>query len=331
MKQSSSREIGTLKYFRERIMRYNVPATVKNNPEAYEEFFTSVGRVYLVEAFLEFFGMESLESLPTKNMPEQNASIEVKKQHFDKVLEQFVNYYVFHLGVTVDDKVQNYGLCLIELFVVLMQLNDTVHEGDGYRLMTTWKYLMWLFKASNNLSKYAIEGMYFLTLTKCLLTHQMSERVIWGRMTNKRGKIGANMPNDLEMEHNIKDTKTMITAMGANKTEKSVLRGSMSVTGVSESLSAFDESSNVKPESTAHTKKSSVRDEGIMLTDLRSLKPFNCNPPHEPHPSFTEMCKSIREKLNLIDFFHWLEKHKRRLARGLGPENEESESSDNED
>ena len=51
------------------------------------------------------------------------------------------------------------------------------------------------------------------------------------------------MPNDLEMEHNIKDPKTMITAMGANKTEKSVLHGSMSVTGVSESLSAFDESS----------------------------------------------------------------------------------------
>ena len=85
------------------------------------------------------------------------------------------------------------------------------------------------------------------------------------------------MPNDLEMEHAIQDTKTMITAMGANKTEKSVLRGSMPVTGVSESLSAYDESSNVKPESTTHTKKSSARDEGIMLTDLRLLKPFNCN------------------------------------------------------
>ena len=31
--------------------------------------------------------------------------------------------------------------------------------------------------ANINLSKYTIEGMYFLTLTKCLLTHQMSEHV----------------------------------------------------------------------------------------------------------------------------------------------------------
>ena len=43
MNQNSTREIGTLKYFRERIMRYNVPTTVKNNPDAYEEFFVSVG------------------------------------------------------------------------------------------------------------------------------------------------------------------------------------------------------------------------------------------------------------------------------------------------
>ena len=72
MNQNSTREIGTLKYFRERIMRYNVPTTVKNNPDAYEEFFVSVGRAYLVEAFLEFFGMENTESEPTKNLPEQN-------------------------------------------------------------------------------------------------------------------------------------------------------------------------------------------------------------------------------------------------------------------
>ena len=66
-------------------------------------------------------------------MPEQNASLEAKKEHFDKVLGKFVDYHVFHLGVTVDDKVQNYGLSLIELFIVLMQLNDTIHEGDGDR------------------------------------------------------------------------------------------------------------------------------------------------------------------------------------------------------
>ena len=121
--------------------------------------------------------------------------------------------------------------------------------------------------------------------------------------------------------------------MGANKTEKAVLRSSMAVTGVSESLHAYDESSNVKPPSTAHTKKSADRDEGIMPGDLRLLRPFKCDPMHEPHPSFPDMLKSVREKIDLGEFLHWLENHKRQLARGQSvvPENEESESSDADD
>ena len=68
MYQNSTRESGPLMYFRKRIMRYNVPTTVKNNPDAYQEFFVSVGRAYLVEAFLEYFSMENTESEPTKNL-----------------------------------------------------------------------------------------------------------------------------------------------------------------------------------------------------------------------------------------------------------------------
>ena len=45
--------------------------------------------------------MENTESEPTKNLPEQNASLEAKNEHFDKVLGKFVDYHVFHLGVTV--------------------------------------------------------------------------------------------------------------------------------------------------------------------------------------------------------------------------------------
>ena len=46
----------------------------------------------------------------------------------------------------------------------------TVLEDDRYRNVTTCKCVMWLFKANIIWSKYAIEGMYLLTLTKCFLT-----------------------------------------------------------------------------------------------------------------------------------------------------------------
>ena len=42
---------------------------------------------------------------------------------------------------------------LIELFIVLMQLNGSIHEGDGDRNVINWKYLLWVFKANNKLKE----------------------------------------------------------------------------------------------------------------------------------------------------------------------------------
>ena len=91
-------------------MHYNVPATVKKHPDLYEEFFTSPLLVCPVEVFLEFFDMETIPKVSSQKHatrePKHVKKVKkVKKQHFDNMLEQFVNYHVFHLGITVDDKV----------------------------------------------------------------------------------------------------------------------------------------------------------------------------------------------------------------------------------
>ena len=54
----------------------------------------------------------------------------------------------------------------------------------------------WLFKANINLLKYGIEGIYFLTFTKCLLSRCLN---MWFGQ-GEQEKIGANMPVDLEMD-----------------------------------------------------------------------------------------------------------------------------------
>ena len=64
-------------------------------------------------SFPRIFWLENTESEPTKNLPEQNASLEVKNEHFDKVLGKFVDYHVFHLGVTVNDKVQREAIIIM--------------------------------------------------------------------------------------------------------------------------------------------------------------------------------------------------------------------------
>ena len=189
----------------------------------------SVGRAYLVEAFLEFFGMENTESEPTKNLHEQNASLEAKNEHFDKVLEKFVDYHVFHLGVTVNDKGQNYGLSLIELFIVLMQLNDKIHEGDGDRNVINWKYLLWVFKANKKFSKYANGSSVLPNSSKVYADPPGVRTCDLGKRNQQEWENWSqiNMQNDLEMEHTIKSIKNVITSKGPNKTEKAVLCSSI--------------------------------------------------------------------------------------------------------
>ena len=64
-------------------------------------------------SFPRILWLENTESEPTKNLPKQNASVEAKNEHFDKVLGKFVDYHVFHLGVTVNDKVQREAIIIM--------------------------------------------------------------------------------------------------------------------------------------------------------------------------------------------------------------------------
>ena len=64
-------------------------------------------------SFPRILWLENTESEPTKKLPKQNASLEAKNEHFDKVLGKFVDYHVFHLGVTVNDKVQREAIIIM--------------------------------------------------------------------------------------------------------------------------------------------------------------------------------------------------------------------------
>ena len=112
-----------------------------------------------------------------------------------------------------------------------MQMIDTVHEGDGDRLIAIVKYLLLMFKAKSNYSKYAIVTMRFITQVKCKLTEQMAARVIYGRFSNPNGKPShnVNMETDIAMEHTTNGTKVLINGMGANKTQKAGQRARISV------------------------------------------------------------------------------------------------------
>ena len=98
-----------------------------------------------------------------------------------------------------------------------MNYRDAIKEGDGQRVMTCWKYMMLLFKATNR-QNYAIEA--FHTLANCkLLPARQAHQLIWLRFINVHGNgiHGRNIPCDLHLNRLCKESVCHMAGMASYK------------------------------------------------------------------------------------------------------------------
>ena len=97
-KATSVREIGTFKYFREKLNRKNVTADkVTKSYEGSEQFLISIGIAYICEAAMEFWGLDNRNEKPTKHIPRpgmKHLPLLQKKEYFDTVIGEFVDQFV---------------------------------------------------------------------------------------------------------------------------------------------------------------------------------------------------------------------------------------------
>ena len=101
-KSRSSREVGTLKFFREKYNRHNVtPEKVSDSCKVTEQFLLQIGKAYIIEAALVFWGMEKLDDCPAKNKPPPGIAHqkdENKVKYFNTFIGKFVDEYVVPAG-----------------------------------------------------------------------------------------------------------------------------------------------------------------------------------------------------------------------------------------
>lgn len=214
-----------------------------------------------------------------------------------------------------DDRLFNYGLQVLQLGVMLMQLNDTEHEGDGNRSLINWKMLMLYFRCRPRGMKYAYEAMRFITCIKALYSEKTSHRILHGQFVNASGGEGKNYANDLKMEHCIQDNKQSMRAMRGNKTLKAVQRASSSSYGQKEFCVHFDKECHIAPDSTHHTQACTTEDVKEMTMILQQTKPFDFQAGRKLH-SFPHISKSPLDKLDVALLHSWLTNHKLKLFRG---------------
>ena len=195
------------------IYRSNVPSTVKNNFSAAQDFFDLVVEAHAAAATLKFFGMSSVDDLPTNHVFPPNhseSSVSNRKQYLYDTLGTFVDDFIFHYVDTVTslrqemghptleaegstptrgDGVFNYARAVLSHGLLALNLHDASRHGDWRRLYCCWKSLLLHFKADHR-TKYALEALHLVAQVEALLTPRVAHELLWNRVCNPHGGVG---------------------------------------------------------------------------------------------------------------------------------------------
>ena len=321
--KNSGRERGTLRFFREKLNRRNVTVDVKHYEDC-EQLFYSVGKCYVIEALLEFFQMTDTKQRPKANSPHsvyvQNE--EYRKTYIIKVVDKFLDEFVFHSGEEVSDEdtsdsngadgVWCYGVNIIKCFMLLLDFKDAVSTGNGDHLSILRKQLLIHFFSTPGFNQFAIEMLVNTLQCEVLLSKAEAHRCKWAATVNWKGGSGKNIEIDLFQENRNCEMKKLIGSMGANKTKKAIERASKASGGVTKIVEAYEQQVNIQPKSTMHSHKSSTNDETVISTDLRSVRPFQ-KQDGRAFESFVNISANPTSSFDQVKFNTWIERHKKNI------------------
>ena len=96
--------------------------------------------------------------------------------------------------------VHEYGKEVLSLSSFWHSFHDAIREGVGERIITYWKFLLVIFKASNQYN-YAKEAVNILLQYHYYFSERQKAENLWSRHVNKSGLVGCNIPCDLYMEY----------------------------------------------------------------------------------------------------------------------------------
>ena len=81
---------------------------------------------------------------------------------------------------------------------------------------------------------------------EALVSQEMAHRLTWGRFVNWHGGEGNNIACDMAQEICNRVSKDIVKAMGANKTQKAMIRASKAAAGVQQIVEVCNKVSGIK-------------------------------------------------------------------------------------
>lgn len=301
---------GTLYQLRNCTKRTNVVKTPIDGFDACEDFLVLVLHSHIVVAAMEQLGMSAVHDYPTK-LSDAETIWTQRKDEREKLLNRVVSNILdtftsisYNISTPVDeDKVFGYARQLLTIGSLYLELQDSIKEGDGLRVLRCYRYLLPIFHSSGRCN-YAIECFNLLVQHDYLLSDRQASELIWSRFINTQGKPGKNIPNDLHCEHLNRLCKTAIKGIGANKTEKCITRVAKALGTLDPVLKQFDANNGVMERSGHHSITKSDKDISIVISELRNKSIFS-KVPGRCHPDFIDPRDPLHAK-SQSDMVKWI-------------------------
>ena len=148
--------------------------------------------------------------------------------------------------------------------------------------------------------------------SEVLLSKAEAHHCKWAATVSWKGGIGKNIKIDLFQQNRNCEMKKLIQSMGANKTEKAIVRASKATGGVTEIVEAFEQQVNIRPRSTSHSHKSSADDEQLITKDLQDVRPFK-EEDGRKFESFVSVSHNPTHSFDRAKFTAWVDQHKKNI------------------
>lgn len=192
--------------------RRNVVKDVRNDMNATEDFFETIGVGHIVTAAMQFFKMQIIDKDPQNPGLQEATKLprlekwNVLRTSIRGLLKQYVSLSLScpHHPAGFDpqssvDGVYEYACTVLSMAMFVFEFDDAVKEGDGERVYCLWKHLLLIFRYSGR-TKYSLEALN-LHFQHYGLSPRQAFQLIWSRFVNSKGGEGGNIACDLHMEH----------------------------------------------------------------------------------------------------------------------------------
>ena len=210
------------------------------------------------------------------------------------------------------DGVFSYACTVLNDGLLLSELRDAIHHGDGPRIIRCWKFMLLYFKAYNH-HKYALEAFRLLVLTNGISSPLVKEQITWSRTVNTQGGRCNNIPIDLFNEHLNRTLKDCILGMGANLTEDRIVSLSRAMECISSICLQADKALGLHQSSLHHTVRTSIKDEQLIIEELLNKSNVFEYVPGRSHHSHSSIQPCISKTVDAKKLISWIHNQKVKL------------------